>query len=204
MTLAGLAPVARVFLTDKRADWPDALAVFGFFGGAAVLTAMSFRNARSLCVTSDKDDERRHIWSQKMVVLMVAMICAGFIVCSVQSAFGTIVWRELHSNAVEPVLLLVIIVCSTGFWTLLARSVLGGLLLTGGAQLVLYFFLIVFVTAIDRMAPVSPGATRLSHQPRVHFALSFVVAGFGLGYAAIILRLCRRMFVKMEPPNVAT
>jgi len=203
MTLAGLAPVMRVFLTDQRADWPDAIGVFGFFGGAAVLTALSFRHSLRLGSMPEKDDERRHIWLEKMVVLGVAMVCAGLIVCSVQMAFGTIDLGKLQVNAIEPVLLLVILICSTGLWTLLTRSIFGGLLLTGGAQFVLYLLLIVLVTAIDRMAPVSPGVTRFSHQPRVHFALSFVVAGFALGYATIMLRLSRRMFVKMEPLNGA-
>jgi hypothetical protein len=45
MTLAGLVPLVRLFLTDKRSDWLEGVAVFGFFGGAAIATALSFRNA---------------------------------------------------------------------------------------------------------------------------------------------------------------
>jgi hypothetical protein len=204
MTFAGLAPVMRVLLTDKRADWPDAIGVFGFFGGAAVLTALSFRDAQRLCSMPDKDEERGRLWSEKMLVLTVAILCAGLIACFVQTSFGTIVWRDLSVNAIEPVLLLVIIVCSTGFWTLLTHSVFGGLLLTGCAQFVLYLLLIVSVTAIDRVAPANLGVARFSHQPRVHFALSFLVAGFGLSYAAIMLWLGRRRFLKLEAPNDAT
>ena len=109
---------------------------------------------------------------------------------------GNIVWRELPVNAIEPVLLLVIIVCSTGFWTLLTRSIIGGILLTGVAQMLLYLLLVFFVTVIDRMSPASPGATRISHEPEVHSALSWFVAGFGLSYSGIMLWLGRRKFAR--------
>jgi hypothetical protein len=104
-------------------------------------------------------------------------------------------------NAIEPVLLAVIIICSTGFWTLLTRSIVGGILLTGAAQFGLYLLLVAFARAIDRMAPTGPGAVRLSHQPGVHSALGFFVAGFGLSYAAVMLWLGRRRFVEMERSN---
>jgi len=40
MTFAGLVPLVGLFLTDKKSDWPQGVAVFGFFGGAALLTAL--------------------------------------------------------------------------------------------------------------------------------------------------------------------
>jgi len=196
MTLAGLVPLVRLYLTDQTSGWPEAVAVFGFFGGAAFLTALSFHRLPALL--SNVGADRHKIWSGKMAVLSVAVLCSGLIACLVQTALGAIVWREASANALEPVLLLAIIVCSTGFWTLLARSIVGGLLLTAAAQFVLYLLLVLFVTAIDRMAPASPGTTELSHVPEVHSALSWFVAGFGLSYAALMLWLGRRRFVTME------
>ena len=202
MAFAGLVPLAKLFLADRRSELPDAIAVFGFFGGAAILTALSFRPAHQISSTallSDKDASRRKIWSEKMAVLLLAIVCASLIACFVQTALGTIVWNEFNvEHAIEPVLLLVIIVCSTGFWTLVARSMVGGILLTGAAQFILYLFLVLFVTAIDRMAPASPGVTRLSHVPEVHSALSWFVAGVGLSYAAIMLWLGRQRFGKVD------
>lgn len=198
MTFAGLLPAVAPFLPDKKADWPVAISVFGFFGGAAVLIAISFRNAlksRSP-LSSEREDDPGRMWREKMAVLSVAIAVSALIAGIVQTAFGTIVWRELSINAIEPVLLMVIIVCSTGFWTLLTRSIVGGILLTGAAQLLLYLILILFVTVIDQMSPANPGETRFSHQPKVHFALSFVIAGVVLGYAAIMLRLGLRKFVE--------
>jgi len=197
MTVAGLLPAIKPFLPDKKSDWPEAFAVFGFFGGAAVLTAMSFRQVLKLrqILVSDDENNRRRIWREKLVVLAVATLCASLIVVSVQIAFRAIVLSELSVNAVEPVLLVVIIVCSTGYWTLLTRSIFGGILLTAAAQILIYLLLVSFVTVIDR---IHPGAPRLSHQPNVHFALSFVVAGVALAYAVMMLRLSLRRFVRME------
>jgi len=137
------------------------------------------------------------IWVEKMVVLMAAVVSAGLIACLVQVALGTINLSEFSAErALEPVILLVIIVCSTGFWTLLTRSIIGGIFLTGAAQFALYLLLVIFVRAIDRMAPAAPGATRLSHTPEVHNALSCFIAGVGLSYAAMMLWLGRRRFAK--------
>ena len=201
MTIAGLAPLIKFFLADKQSDWPEGIAVLGFFGGAAVLTALSFRHALRTC--PPETTHRHKIWSEKMAVLMVGIICAAFITCVAQTFLGIIVWSEVSINAIEPVLLLVIIVCSTGFWTLVARSVVGGLLLTGVAQFALYLLLVLFATAINHMSPPSPDVPRLSHDPEIHSALSWFVAGFGLSYAAIMLWLGRRRFVTMELRNDA-
>src|SRR4030095_2445524 len=142
------------------------------------LTAFSFRHAQRTSPSETIDGRR--IWAEKMAVLMIAVVSAGLIACLVQAALGTIIWREFSvERAIEPVLLLVIIVCSTGFWTLLTRSIVRGIVLTGAAQFVLYFLLVVFVRSIDRMAPVAPGATRLSHTPEVHSALIWFIAGVG-------------------------
>jgi uncharacterized membrane protein YcfT len=95
-------------------------------------------------------------------------------------------------------LLLTIIICSTGFWTLLTRSVIAGIALTAAAQFVLYLLLVLFVTLVNRMAPVSRGETNLVHVPEVHAALSWFVCGFGLSYAAVMLWLGRKRFTRQR------
>jgi len=199
MTLAGLAPLLKLVLRDNKSGWPDDVGVLGFFGTAAFLTAFSFRRAQRTSPSADlpKTGGDRGIWAEKIVVLMIAVVSAGVIACLVQVALGTINLSEFSvERALEPVVLLVIIACSTGFWTLLTRSIVGGILLTGTAQIFIYLLLVVFVRAIDRMAPVAQGATRLSHTPEVHSALSWFVAGVGLSYAAMMLWLGRQRFAK--------
>src|SRR5205807_1718974 len=88
MTLAGVAPLIRFALENKRADWPDGIAVFGFFGGAAILTARSFRHAHSAyssSLLSAVIHDRQKLWSEKMTVLTVAVACASLIACLVQT-----------------------------------------------------------------------------------------------------------------------
>jgi hypothetical protein len=190
MTLAGLTPLTKPLLIDKRADWPDAVAVFGFFGGAAILTARSFRATQRILSSESLSEGDHKIWAEKMLAITSAVVSASIIACLAQTALGTIVWAQFRLHeALEPVLLLTIIVCSTGFWTLLARSVVGGIILTAAAQFVLYLLLVLFATLINGMAPVKPGETNLVHTPEVHAALSWFVCGFALSYAALMLWL---------------
>jgi hypothetical protein len=202
MTCAGLLPLMKAPSTDTKSGLAELFAVFGFFGGAAVLTALSFRPSPRTPQAGSLPGEESNpgeTWSEKMNVLLVGIVCAGVIVCFVQSAFGVLVWKHLRAhNVIEPVLLLVIIVCSTGFWTLLTRSIIGGIILTGLAQLLLYWLLVLFVTTIDRLASTTQSPIRLSHDPEVHSALMWFVAAFALIYAAVTLRLGRRKFMRMH------
>jgi len=195
MTLAGLAPLIKPGLTDPHADWPYAIAVFGFFGGAAILTAISFRGADRPHSAEPISRVPAEIWVRKIGVVASSVVFAGLITVLAQFASGLLVWKEVAMhNILEPILLLAIIVCSTGFWTMLTRSIIGGLLLTAAAQIVLYLLLVLFANLLNRMAPVAPGETNLVHTPEVHAALSWFVCGFGLSYAALMLWLGRKRF----------
>jgi uncharacterized membrane protein YcfT len=142
---------------------------------------------------------RHKAWTEKMLAITIAVGSASLVACLAQTALGLIVWRDLRpDHVVEPVLLLAIIVCSTGFWTLLGRSVIAGLLLTAAAQFVLYLLLVLFVTLINRMAPVNAGETNLAHAPEVHAALAWFICGFGLSYAVIMLWLGRKRYLRQS------
>ena len=133
-----------------------------------------------------------------MAAVACAIISAAVIVCLLQAACGTIVLREVRlGGALEAALLLIIIVSSAGLWTLIARSIPGGIILTAVSQFLLYLLLVVFVRAIDAMAPGNPYASRISHEPDVHAALLPFVAAFGMTYAALMLWLSRKKFVAM-------
>jgi hypothetical protein len=196
MTFFGLLPVAKLFLADSRSGWPDDLGVLGFFGGTAFLTAWSFRPQKGNASTPAADvADSRKVWFEKISILGIAVLCAGMIICAVQSAFGILAWRDFGvGRAMEPVLFLIVVVCSTCFWTLLARSVLGGIVLTGVAQLLLYLLMVVLARWVDAMAEVAD-VTRLSHASDVHPALLRFIAAAGLSYATLMLWLARRTFV---------
>jgi hypothetical protein len=195
MTLAALAPLTTLTLADKRADWPDAVAVLGFFGGAAILTSLSFRATQKTRRTDSAAVDTHKAWTDKMLAITIAVFSAGLVACLVQTTLGSIVWGDLKPDHVfEPILLLTIIVCSTGFWTLLARSVIGGILLTAAAQFVLYLLIVLLVTLVNRMAPDNAGKTDLAHDPKVHAVLASIVCVVGLSYAVIMLWLGRKRF----------
>ena len=112
MTLAGLAPLVKPLLADQKSEWPEAIAVFGFFGGAAIATAKSFRSAVKIWSSSHLREhaDPLKMWSTKMSVLAAVILGTGLMVCIAQIAAGNIQWREITVNAIEPVLLLAIIV----------------------------------------------------------------------------------------------
>src|SRR5262245_7267023 len=114
MTVAGLAPITKVFSGNGRSGWADDVSVFGFFGGATRLTSLSFaRLARMLPASLPTDlAQRRKMWFERMEVLASAILCSAFIVCFAQTVFGTIDWREFNlGRAIEPVLFLIVIIC---------------------------------------------------------------------------------------------
>src|SRR5262245_51954257 len=76
---AGLAPAIKPALADKRAEWPDAIAVFGFFGGTAILTALSFRAAPRHPSSEPLTNKAQKIWAEKMVCVSLAVLSAGLI-----------------------------------------------------------------------------------------------------------------------------
>src|SRR5262249_37332538 len=145
------------------------------------LTARSFRATQRTVSSESLSEGGRQVWPEKMLAITLAVVSASIIACFAQTALGTIAWAQFRLDvAIEPALLLTIIVCSTGFWTLLTRSVVGGIVLTAAAQFVLYLLLLLFVTLINGMAPVKPGETNLVHTPEVHAALSWFVCGTAL------------------------
>jgi hypothetical protein len=101
------------------------IAVFGFFGGATILTSLSFHAVQKIRPTASEAVGAHKAWTEKMLAITLAVVSASLIACLAQTVLGLIVWPDFKSDHVfEPVLLLIVIVCSTGFWTLLARSVI--------------------------------------------------------------------------------
>src|SRR4051812_11385703 len=93
MIVAGLLPFIRPFLADQKTDWPEGLAVLGFFGGAVMATGLSFRNAlqiRPPALPQTGGVNRQKLWLEKMAVLMAAAVSAGLIVCFIQTLSGNL------------------------------------------------------------------------------------------------------------------
>jgi hypothetical protein len=202
MVLAGLAPLLKLLWTGADAEYLDGIAVIGFFGGAAIVSASVFAPVRGQRLSSGKTVGPTGLWARKAVALAAAVFCAGVVACLAQTVVGGIVWAGFKfQDVVEPVLLLVVLVCSAAGWTSVARSVVGGLLLTGAAFGFLYLLIVAVAAIIDGAAPAAPGAVRLSHSPGVHTALMCVIVAVGLGYAGFMLYLGRSKFAPLERPR---
>jgi hypothetical protein len=202
--LAAVVPVFQIFRTDRSWEFLDGVGVIGFFGFATILSALSIGSPRRHCVPTDLNIRRTQLWLEKFLVLAAAILCASAVACLTQTVLGTVKWSEFTvQDGVEPVLLLVILVCSASCWTLVLRSVVGGLLLTGAVLGLFYSLIVGVVTILDLMAPVDPGTVRLSHSPGVHAALRWTMVMFGMIYAVFMLWLGRRQFATIEPKSLS-
>jgi hypothetical protein len=200
--LAAVVPVFQIFRTDRSWEFLDGVGVIGFFGFATILSAWSIGPQCRHCVPTDLNIRRTQLWLEKFLVLVAAILCASAVACLTQTVLGTVKWSEFTvQDGVEPVLLLVILVCSAGCWTLVVRSVVGGILLTGAVLGLFYSLIVGVVTILDLMVPVKPGIVRLSHSPGVHAALRWTMIMFGMSYAVFMLWLSRRQFATIEPKS---
>jgi hypothetical protein len=199
MLLASLAPLVKFVWAGADFFPLEKIAVIGFFGGAAVLSAWVFAPARRR--PSVESVSGIQLWKEKGLALAAAVFGVAVVATLVQAVVGGIVLADLTIEAVEPVLLLVVLVCSAAGWATVARSVVGGLLLSGAAFGLLYLLIVAVVTVIDGMSPAAPGAVRLSHSPGVHTALMCTIVAVGLCYAVFMLCLARRKFAAMELPK---
>jgi hypothetical protein len=183
----------------------EKIAVLGFFGGAAVLSAWAFSPGRRRRQpgSSVETVNAAELWKEKALALAAAVFGAAVVACLVQAIVGGIVLADIKLDAVEPVLLLVVLVCSAVGWAAVARSVVGGLVLSGAGFGLLYLLIVVVVTVIDSISPAAPGTVRLSHSPGVHTALMCTVVAVGVGYAVFMLRVGKRKFAAMERPGPA-
>jgi hypothetical protein len=205
MLLSGLTPLLKFVWGEADFFRLEKIAVLGFFGGAAVLSASAFNPTRRRPGASAEGINARELWVAKGLALAAAIVVAAIVALLVQTVVGGIAWDRLKiQEAAEPVMLLVVLVCSAAGWASVARSIVGGLLLSGAAFGLLYLLIVVVVTLIDGISPAAPGGVRLSHSPGVHAALICTMVAVGLGYAVFMLRLGRRKFAAMQLPHPHT
>ena len=173
---------------------------YGFLGGLALVATLVFGQEvhdRTLPLLLVQPVSRSRIWRQKMLVATAAVIAgvgaevglvAGIstwspssgVLEAVQSSFGG---EQLFLSVV----FLVATVCSSGFWTLEAGSIVGGVVFAAASQL---------VTALA-LVPVWERIR--SYDDPFQDPLNFVVIGaMGLIYSGVFLWLGWRKFVRLE------
>ena len=123
--LAGLLPL--IHLTR----WTEGFTVFGFFFGMPILATLSFGNEfqyGTLPLLLSQPVDRMVIWREKMGITVVAVLSA--------SVFFLIGWRmgAIHLEPPHVALAAVAVIASissANYWTLTARSTIGGFALYG-------------------------------------------------------------------------
>jgi hypothetical protein len=164
----------------------------GFAIGFPLLATLSlgseFQNA-TLSLLLGQPVDRMKIWSMKWWVLVAAVATSALVYVAGRTVFPTLGLRGLVFASAW----VVVTVCSGMFWTLVAKSVIGGLVLNLG-QFVIMSSGISFVEWLLGPEP-SPATTRIE---------LYGAAVTALCYGAVMLWLGRRKLARFESTGVVT
>ena len=157
----------------------EPLSFLGFFIGIPLLATLSLGNEfqhRTLSLLLSQPIRRMEIWGEKFSVTIIAVVSAALIFCwTWRSAFHQD--RELWIGATA---LILIMTASAPFWTLVARSTMGGLALN----------------SVNSFIPLLM-TIRRDWIPQTTITRSFAVLAL-LCYAGAMLWLGRRRLARFE------
>src|ERR1043166_4038234 len=183
--------------------WPFLIKCAMFVACASIplLAAMSFGTEyqhRTLPLLLAQPSERTRQWAEKLfalavTALIVALICPVTLVTVVLLAFGSI--RHLmDAEHLQPALIVVILIvttlCSTGYWTMVARSIIGGVAFSIYAQ-----FMVGVIVGFGLYRIYGGG-------PLSDSLITGAVVVTGLIHSAFFLWLGHRKFVRLELADI--
>ena len=158
----------------------EPLSFLAFFLGIPLLATLALGNEfqhRTIPLLLSQPIDRMEIWGEKMSVSMVATLSAALVFW--------VSWRGALQQApelgMEAGAWIIAMIASATLWTLVARSTLGGMVLTGGVH---YFF---FIPLLFRPDWVPETITTRS-----------IAAFLVLGYAGVMLWLGRRTLARFQ------
>jgi len=141
--IAGALPLA----SGSHTDWTEAIGAVGFFGGIPLLATLAFGNEfqhRTLSLLLSQPIDRMEIWREKSSITVVAVFSAAMVFY-----YG---WRSALQQ--DPTLrvfagvFVIVMIASATFWTLFARSTMGGFFLNGLALDILLLSLFIVGRAL--------------------------------------------------------
>jgi len=173
---------------------------YGFLGGLALVATLSFGHElqdRTLSLLLTQPPSRSWLWNQKMLIICGAVFAAALVEFGLLlGASGWYSGDELRETLritfrseeifIAGVFLLAT-VCSCGFWTLFAGSIIGGLVFTVSAQ---------FISAV--LVALAWGRFRGYDEPFQDRLTFVVIAVAGLVYSGVFLWLGWRKFTRLE------
>jgi hypothetical protein len=208
LSISGAVVVTLLALsgqTDQFAGFVADLGLYAFIGGLALQAALAFGSEfqnRTLPLLLTQPWSRSRVWNRKMAVLAASMLTAILIAILIVSLlsltqYSPIAGGTLGHEAVGPIfardqivmsaIFLLATACSCCFWTLIAESTIGGLVLTATAE---------FLAGLIVMLVVSRVTGREDPFENPHTPLIILVAG--VVYCAIFLELGRRKFLALQ------
>jgi hypothetical protein len=176
---------------------------FAFFANLLVLTALPFGiefQHQTFALLLSQPLPRAQIWKRKLfaaslaVVIPIAILALGNWIAQSADDYifrirvGEVIGNWPWGTALCALALLVPTLGSVGFWTLLARSTLGGIVFTASAQLIA-FGLIAFV------------GEKIDIPARAQLPLLTII---GVIYGAIFFMLSWRKFARLELSHVSS
>jgi hypothetical protein len=114
-----------------------------FFFGIPVLATLSFGNEfyyRTFSLWLTQPVSRMQLWADKMIVMCAAVLSAGT-VSAIGMFFFALPRMKLSYNKAAAVAYVIITMTSATFWTLAARSAVGGFLIIGFIWWAIYMFI---------------------------------------------------------------
>jgi len=189
-----IAGVLHLFLPPSwsKTGWiREGLTPFGFFFGLPFLAALSFGNEfqnRTFQLLLSQPADRMQIWREKMTVTVVAILSAAMVYF-----FGWSTGSFQFDQFFEALTVLVVIasITSVTYWTLVARSTIGGFALYGiGCSLVFQIPYVIFQVCNFNYLHFSPAETM-----RVIYVGGAIITSV---YAPLMLWLGRRKLVQFQ------
>lgn len=184
-----------------------AIVLYGFLGGLALVAAVTFGEEfqnRTLPLLLTQPVRRSRLWNQKMMILAAALVSAlaleALLVAILYAACSS--WHPNSERLSDWELILLSFspndaligsafllgtVCSCGFWTLIARSTIGGLVFSVAAQCVTALGAALIFERVTGQSELFKGS-----------AVFVVLALTQLAYSASFLWLGRRKFLAFE------
>jgi ABC-type transport system involved in multi-copper enzyme maturation permease subunit len=194
VTVVGVLPLVRhqavsSLIFPEIPPWMvEDISFVGFFFGIPLLAALSFGNEfqhRTISLLLSQPVRRMEIWGEKVSVMIAAVASAALV-------FG-IGWRATLQQDPELWVMggawVIAILASAAYWTLVARSLLGGLALNAGVHslvLIVKINLPYWFPGIRHLSPAESTTAR--------WAGAFVL----LSYACVMVWLGRRRFARFQ------
>src|SRR5208282_722498 len=188
VSVVGLLPLFRHpwdsrFVLPQFPYWVvENISSMGFFFGIPLLAALSFGNEfqhRTISLLLSQPVRRMEIWGEKLSVMIAAVVSAALV-------FG-LGWREALQHDPEFWVVggawVIGILASAAYWSLVARSLLGGLALNAGVHSLILIVKINLPYWFPGISHLSPAETTTAHR-----AGAFVL----LCYACVMVWLGRR------------